>query len=70
MEFYLTTDGYLDQNGGQNSFPFGKKRFQKIIKEHYQEQMAEQQEIFLNTLAGYQGDEETNDDITLVGFKI
>ena len=27
MSFYLTTDGYLDQNGGDKSFPFGKKRF-------------------------------------------
>jgi len=32
--------------------------------------MADQQEVFLYTLDEYQGNEETNDDVTLVGFKI
>ena len=32
MQFYCTTDGYLDQNGGENGFPFGKKKLQNIIK--------------------------------------
>jgi len=31
MQFYLTTDGYLNQNGGEKSFPFEKKKFQNII---------------------------------------
>jgi len=70
MSFYLTTDGYLDQNGGEKSFPFGKKRFTKIIEENYKKSMADQQEVFLNELDAYQGEEETNDDVTLVGFKI
>ena len=70
MQFYLTTDGYLDQNGGEKNFPFGKKKFQNIIKEYHQEVMADQQEVFLNTLDIYQGDEDINDDITLVGFTI
>ena len=70
MEFYLTTDGYLDQNGGEKSFPFGKKSFKKIIEEYHNETMADQQEVFLGKLDEYQGDEETNDDVTLVGFKI
>ena len=30
--------------------------------------MSNQKEIFLNKLADYQGNEETNDDVTLVGF--
>ena len=70
MSFYLSTDGYLDQNGGEKSFPFGKKRFQNIIKKHHTKVMLEQQEIFLNELDSYQGNEESNDDITLIGFKI
>jgi ABC-type amino acid transport substrate-binding protein/serine phosphatase RsbU (regulator of sigma subunit) len=70
MQFYLTTDGYLDQNGGEKSFPFGKKRFKNIIKELHMETMPDQQEVFLNKLDSYQGDEETNDDVTLIGVKI
>ena len=70
MQFYLTTDGYLDQNGGEKSFPFGKKRFQNIIKQYHKETMADQQEVFLHEFANYQEDEETNDDVTLIGLKI
>jgi PAS domain S-box-containing protein len=70
MQFYCTTDGYLDQNGGEKGFPFGKKRFENLILEYKDEPMADQQEVFLNELDAYQGNEETNDDVTLVGFKI
>ena len=32
--------------------------------------MEDQKEFFLNELYTYQDEEETNDDVTLVGFKI
>ena len=70
MQFYLTTDGYLDQNGGEKGFPFGKKHFKEIISTYYQETMADQKEIFLSQLDMYQDEEERNDDVTLIGFKI
>jgi serine phosphatase RsbU (regulator of sigma subunit) len=70
MQFYLTTDGYLDQNGGDKSFPFGKKRFQNIITENHQQSFDKQKEVFIDTLKTYQGNEERNDDVTLVGFRI
>ena len=70
MQFYLTTDGYLDQNGGDKSFPFSKKRFASLISKYAHEPMNDQKEVFLNTLAEYQGEEERNDDVTLVGLKI
>ena len=43
---------------------------EKIIEEYHGETMADQQEVFLNELDAYQGNEETNDDVTLIGFKI
>lgn len=70
MSFYLTTDGYLDQNGGEKGFPFGKKNFKNIINKCYEETMLDQQKVFLNELDAYQGNEETNDDVTVIGFKI
>ncbi len=70
MSFYLTTDGYFDQNGGEKSFPLGKKRFQNIIKKHHKESFSNQQEFLLRDLKKYQGNEERNDDVTLIGFKI
>ena len=70
MSFYLTTDGFIDQNGGKKSFSFGKKRFLNLIKKYHTKPMSEQQKIFSNELASYQGNEERNDDITLIGIKI
>jgi len=70
MCFYLTTDGFIDQNGGEKSFSFGKKRFLKLIEQYHNKPMAQQKEIFTQELANYQGEEERNDDITLIGLKI
>jgi len=69
MKFYLTTDGYIDQNGGEKGFPFGKKRFTNIIKENYNESFLNQEETFIDTLTKYQGNEERNDDVTLIAFE-
>jgi len=70
LTLYLTTDGYIDQNGGKKGFPFGKKRFKKMLEEIHNEKMADQQEEFIYTLAEYQNGHETNDDITVIGLKI
>ena len=70
MQLYLTTDGYLDQNGGKKSFPFGKKRFQELIANYHNRPMSEQKALFLNAFHEYKHEEETNDDITIIGLKV
>ena len=73
MKFYCTTDGYLDQNGGEHDFPFGQKRFCNIIKENYNKKMSKQKDIFLKTITQYETyvpNNERNDDMTVVGFEI
>lgn len=70
MIFYLTSDGYLDQNGGSKLFPFGKSRFKNIIKENYKKPLSQQREIFVGELERYKSREEQTDDITLVALKI
>jgi PAS domain S-box-containing protein len=70
MQFFITTDGYLDQNGGEKGFPFGVKRFKEILTENMDESMADKQEILLYEMQKYQKDEERNDDVTVIGFKI
>jgi serine phosphatase RsbU (regulator of sigma subunit) len=70
MQFYLSTDGYIDQNGGEKSFSFGRKRFLNIIKENHTKSMSLQKEIFINELSKYQGVEDRNDDITLIGLTL
>ncbi len=66
--FYLTTDGYLDQNGGDKGFPMGKKRFKSLIETHIDKPMREQKKNFEKALLAYQHKEDRNDDITVVGF--
>ena len=70
MQFYITTDGYLDQNGGEKGFPFGKKKFKKIIEAHHQESMHDQEKVFMTELAKYADGVERNDDVALIGFTI
>jgi len=70
MKLFLTTDGYIDQNGGAKGFPFGKKRFKKIIEEYGQESMADLQEIFMYEMSSYENaieDNDRNDDMTVIG---
>lgn len=70
MKLYLSTDGYLDQVGGQNGFSFGKKRFQKLISDNFAESLADQKERFLYNLSDYQGEYKRRDDVTVIGLEI
>lgn len=67
---YLTTDGYIDQNGGENNFPLGNSKFCELLKENHQKDCNLQKEIFINKLNSYKGNEENNDDVTLICLKI
>ncbi|NOQ32328.1 MAG: SpoIIE family protein phosphatase [Helicobacteraceae bacterium] len=66
---YLSTDGYVDQNGGTKELPFGKKRLKKMLEKCYSETLADQQEMFIYTLEDYKDGFEQNDDITVVALR-
>jgi len=68
--FYITTDGFIDQNGGDEGYPLGKKKLQKLILENYKRSFTEQKDIFHNYLLNYQGKHERDDDVTFLGFNI
>jgi len=70
MRFYLSTDGYIDQNGGEKGFPFSRKRFQKVLEDSQDKTMAQTQKLLIETLKAYQGDYEANDDITVIGVAL
>ncbi len=69
MQFYLTTDGYIDQNGGKKGFPMGKKYMVKLLELHHEKQMNDQKKILEKALISYQGNEDRNDDVTVIGFR-
>lgn len=66
--FYLTTDGYIDQSGGDQNFPFGRKRFVQVLAEQTAEDISQRQETLERALGKYMGDESQRDDITVIGF--
>ena len=70
MSFYLTTDGFLDQLGGERGFPFGKKHFKQLLMEIYQLPFEKQPEKLIEVFNDYKGDHERQDDVTVLGFKM
>lgn len=70
MQFYLTTDGYIDQNGGKKGFPLGRRRFEEILQEVSSYTLKDQKALFLKFFEAYKAQEEQNDDITLIGFQV
>jgi serine phosphatase RsbU (regulator of sigma subunit) len=66
---YITSDGYLDQLGGEKGFPFGKKRFISILEANQDKPLEEQKNILIDEITKYQGNYEQTDDRTIIGIK-
>ena len=68
--FYMTSDGYLDQNGEEENKRFGRKRFIKTLEEIYDMNLDQQKNQLIKELKKHAGSEEQRDDITVLGFRI
>ncbi len=68
MMFYLHTDGIVDQLGGDRRMPFGKRRFYNLLLEGGSQPFAEQQKMIAEAFEEYKGKNDTQDDITVIGF--
>lgn len=69
-KFYMTTDGLIDQVGGEKRRSFGKKRFGELLLSVKDLPMAAQKERVLQSLTEYQGEEIRRDDVSIIGFRI
>lgn len=67
--YYLATDGFLDQAGGEHGFGFGNTRFAEMLKRHARQPLTDQAAAFTEALARYQGEMPQRDDITLLSFR-
>ena len=67
-QFYMTTDGLIDQIGGPRGRSFGKSRFQQLLRKYQGHPMQIQAEAVRNELARYQGHQIRRDDLTILGF--
>lgn len=68
--YYLTTDGLIDQVGGERRRMLGKKRYSQTLMEIQNLPMDEQKKRIYQSLIDYQGKETRRDDVSIIGFKI
>ena len=69
VTYYLTTDGFLDQAGGDMGYGFGNTRFAQLLLQHAQLPMDQQASALDLVLEGYRGSYAQRDDITLLSFR-
>jgi serine phosphatase RsbU (regulator of sigma subunit) len=67
--YYLTTDGYLDQSGGEHGFAVGNERFTHWLVENARKPLDMQRQAFSESLARFRGDYPQRDDITILSFR-
>ncbi|MFA6009854.1 MAG: AAA family ATPase [Desulfobacteraceae bacterium] len=68
-QFYMASDGYTDQLGGDQKMRFGSKRFQQLILDNSLKSFEKQRHILLDTFNDHKGEYNRQDDVTVVGFK-
>ena len=68
--FYMSSDGLVDQVGGERGRMFGKKRFRQLLLDVQHLSMTEQKASIRDTLITYQGDQRRRDDVAVFGFSI
>jgi len=66
--FYMTTDGLIDQIGGERRRPFGKRRLARFVAEHHQRPMSAQASVLGQMFQAHQGNEVRRDDVAVLGF--
>lgn len=68
--FYLVTDGYADQFGGNEGKKFLRKNLMDLIRSIHKQSGAEQYLILDDTFASWKGENEQVDDVTILGIMI
>ena len=66
--FYLTSDGFIDQNGGDRDYPFGRKRFIDTLSGLSGQSLSQQRDGLIAAWQSYMGEEMQRDDVTVFGF--
>jgi len=66
--FYMFSDGFVDQLGGEKRRRFGTRRFKNLLKDNAHLPFEEQRNILLGAFHKHKGEGERQDDVTVVGF--
>ncbi|SFN05228.1 Serine phosphatase RsbU, regulator of sigma subunit [Formivibrio citricus] len=67
--YYLVTDGFLDQAGGELGYGFGNTRFTQLLLQHARLPMEAQAAALDRALDDYRGECPQRDDITILSFR-
>ncbi len=70
MCFYLTSDGFTDQLGGERYRVFGMKKFKQILIDNHTKPFEEQRELLLEAFKAHKADGDRQDDVTLIGCSL
>lgn len=69
--YYLFTDGYIDQFGGPEGRKFMRGQLKKLLLEIHEKPMAEQGVVLDKTIQSWMGDKHAQiDDISIIGFRM
>ncbi|MCP4347643.1 MAG: serine/threonine-protein phosphatase [Desulfobacterales bacterium] len=70
ISFYMATDGFTDQLGRKNDRRFGTWRFRELLKKISSNPFESQREMLTEAFYRHKGDNERQDDVTVVGFMV
>ena len=68
--FYMFSDGFIDQKGGEEGKKFLSKNFKNLLLENHDRAMHDQKGILEKTLSDWMGDNSQIDDILVVGVRV
>ena len=68
--FYLFSDGYVDQFGGDNNKKFKAKPFRELLLTLFDNSMVEQKVVLAENFQNWKGDYEQIDDVTVMGIRV
>lgn len=68
--FYIFTDGYQDQFGGEDKRKFLPSRFRELLLEICDKPIKEQRQLMEQALESWMGDQKQIDDILVIGVKV
>jgi PAS domain S-box-containing protein len=66
--FYMTSDGLIDQVGGEKRRSYGKRRFMELLSGMATLPMNERRDRIRDALEDFQADQRRRDDVSVIGF--
>jgi serine phosphatase RsbU (regulator of sigma subunit) len=68
--FYIFSDGYTDQFGGEKGRSFLLKNFKELLLSIHKEPMEKQRQMLADHFMEWKGNEDQIDDVIVIGFKL